>query len=100
MAQRQIRVKLAVCIVGVLALTAGCNTSGLFGGGQTVNTGELTRLTREEVCISHELPDGPEEKCFRIEDDIPRDAGLAPGDLVEVWFEGRVATEVRAVPPH
>lgn len=100
MGQRQIRVKLAVCIAGLLALTAACNANGLFGGGQTVNTGKLTRLTPEEVCISHELPDGPEEKCFRIEDDIPRDAWLAQGDLVEVWFEGRVATELRAVPPH
>lgn len=87
-------------MASLLALSAACNTTGLFGGGQTVNTGELTSLTPERVCISHELPDGPAEKCFRIEDGSRTGAGVGPGDLVEVWFEDGVATEVRRVPPH
>lgn len=100
MPRRSIPVMLVTCIAVIGLMAGGCNTTGLFGRRQTVNTGEVTSVTSERVCISSENPDGEVEKCFQIEDDTHMPDGVERGDLVEVWFDDLVANEVRHVPAH
>ncbi|HJR46274.1 MAG TPA: hypothetical protein VJ927_11785 [Actinomycetota bacterium] len=100
MAIRPIPGRCAVWLAAAVVVSMSACGPGLFGRTETVNTGEITSLTGDEVCITHELPDGPAEKCWRIEDDTRTGAAIDRGDLVEVRFEGDVASEVRPIPPH
>lgn len=97
MSRRHILVKLTI---GAVALTGACDATGVLGGRQTVNTGKVRSFVPERVCISSRTPDGPGEKCFRLDDDIKSEGAIGVGDLVEVWFEDGLATELRPVPPH